>query len=348
MRIPHARKLVSTILLTTALSASLIAPASAREQIRVVGSSTVFPFTSAAAEHFGKGGKFKTPIVESTGTGGGFKIFCSGVGETTPDINDASRPITDTEKKLCEANGITNITEIAIGYDGIVIATAKSAAPLELTKKQLFLALAHQLPGADGKLVPNPNKTWKDVDPSFPNNKIEVYGPPSTSGTRDAFSELVMEEACKEFPAFTQAYSDEKARKKVCATLREDGSYIDAGEDDNIIVQKLNSNKKALGIFGYSFLEENRAKVQASKVGGIAPNTATIESGEYKISRSLYVYVKGDHLGKIPGLAEFIAELVSKDALGSEGYLTAKGLLPLNAKDLEKARKQAASLKDSK
>lgn len=340
------------LLVTCALGAAFVftsaVAAEARDQIRAVGSSTVYPFTSAAAEQFGAEGKFKTPLVESTGTGGGFKLFCAGVGETHPDINNASRPITDSEKTLCKQNGVEKIVEVAIGYDGIVIANAKGAPTIDLTKKQLFAALARELPGKDGKLVANPNQKWSDIDAKLPAQTIEVYGPPPTSGTRDAFVELVMEEACKEFPEFATAIPDEKARKKACGVIREDGRYIDAGEDDNLIIQKLASNSNAVGIFGYSFLEENKAKVQGNKIGGVAPTMENIENQSYKISRSLFVYVKGDHMGKIPGISEFVNEMVGDAAIGPNGYLISKGLLPLHANDLAKARAAAASLKTAK
>lgn len=336
------------LLTATAIIGAVVAtatPALARDQIRVVGSSTVYPFSSAAAEQFGQGGKFKTPIVESTGTGGGFKLFCGGVGEDTPDINDASRPITDSEKENCKKNGVTRVVEVPVGYDGIVIANAKGAVQFDLSKKQIFLALARELPNKDGKLVSNTYQKWSDIDPKLPAQNIEVYGPPPTSGTRDAFVELAMEEGCKEVPEFLKAYPDEKERKKACGLIREDGRYIDAGEDDNMIVQKLVSNKNALGIFGYSFLEENKGKVKASNVDGVAPNMENIESTKYKLSRSLYVYVKGDHLGKIAGISEFVNEMVSEGAIGADGYLTNKGLLPLHEKDKKLARERAASLK---
>lgn len=339
MRKSHllAISLATTLLYTGA--------AEARDQIRAVGSSTVFPFVSAAAEQFGQGGKFKTPIVESTGTGGGFKLFCSGEGEATPDLSNASRPITDGEKATCATNGITKITEIPIGYDGIVIANAKGGIKANLTKAQLFMALANKVPAQDGSLVPNPYKNWNEIDPSLPAQKIEVYGPPPTSGTRDAFVEMVMEEGCKAYPQIAKAIPDDKERKKSCSMMREDGGYIDAGEDDNVIVQKLVSNKNAFGIFGYSFLEENGGKVQGASVEGVAPTEANVESGKYKVSRSLYVYVKGEHIGKIPGIAEFINELTSDAAIGKNGYLIAKGLIPLHANDIKTAKERAAGLK---
>ena len=283
--------------------------------------------------------------MESTGTGGGFKLFCGGIGADTPDISDASRPITDSEKEACKNNGVTKVVEVPIGYDGIVIANAKGAPGFNLTKKQIFTALARQLPDKDGKLITNPYKKWNEIDAKLPAQAIEVYGPPPTSGTRDAFVELAMDEGCKAFPEFVTAYPDEKERKKACGLLREDGGWIDAGEDDNMIVQKLVSNKNALGIFRYSFLEENNGKVQGSKIDGLEPTLENIESDKYKLSRSLYIYVKGDHIGKIAGISEFVNEIVSEGAIGADGYLTAKGLLPLHDKNKKLARERAASLK---
>lgn len=314
--------------------------AEAREQIRAVGSSTVYPFVTVAAEQFGQGGKFKTPIIESTGTGGGFKLFCEGIGEKYPDINDASRRITDSETGLCHKNDIENPIEIPIGYDGIVLANKKGAPQLHLSKKAIFLALARELPDAGGKLIKNPYKTWHEIDKNLPDSPIEVYGPPPTSGTRDAFVELVMEKGCEQVPEFAKIYPDEKMRKKYCALLREDGAFIDAGEDDNVIVQKLSTNEKALGILGYSFVEENTSKVQPSKIEGVLPSFSSIETGKYGVSRSLYVYVKREHIGKIPGMAEFVRELISESAIGEEGYVTERGLLPLRAEERAKMREE--------
>ena len=350
---PRKQRLISVESLSLSVLASLwimlcAHSAVARDQIRAVGSSTVYPFAAAAAEQFGMAGTFKTPIVEATGTGGGFKLFCAGAGDTFADISNASRKILDSEKELCAKNGVLKIVEVPIGYDGIVIANGEGARVLDLSKKQIFLALAKDVPAKDGKLVLNPYVKWNEIDPKLPDQAIEVYGPPPTSGTRDAFIELIMEEAAKELPEYAKAYPDEKARKKAAGVLRQDGKYIDSGEDDNIIIQKLSSNKNAFGIFGYSFLEENKGKVQASSIGGIAPSMENIENGTYKVSRSLYVYFKGEHVGKVPGLAEFAEELVSENALGADGYLTLKGLLPLHADDMKTARERAASLKSIK
>lgn len=307
----------------------------ARDQLHLVGSSTVYPFTTTAAEQFGQAGKFKTPIVESTGTGGGFKLFCEGVGEDKADINDASRKITDSEKETCAKNGVTNVVEVPIGYDGIVLVNQKGASALDLSKKDIFMALARWLPDKNGKLVANTYQTWDQVNPKLPKAPITVYGPPPTSGTRDAFGELVMEKGCEAFPEFARDYPDEKERKKICHNIREDGKYIESGEDDNIIVQKLSADANAIGIFGYSYYDNNRSKVQASKIDGVSADFDNIESGKYGVSRGLYVYVKAQHIGQVPGLVEFLQELTSANSIGKNGYNITKGLLPLKETELK-------------
>ncbi len=318
--------------------------AQAREQLRVVGSSTVFPYVAAAAEQFGRQGKFRTPIVESTGTGGGLKMFCSGVGERFPDIANASRSIKDSEREQCAKHGITEITELKIGYDGIVLANARASASFALTRRALFLALARQVP-RDGKLVDNPYRNWREVDAALPDAPIEVYGPPPSSGTRDAFVELVMEAGCKEVPEMKALVADEKLRKYACSAMREDGAFIEAGEDDNLIVQKLVGNPQAVGVFGYSFLESNASLVKANAMDGVLPDYDAIESGKYEVARSLFVYIKNAHVGLVPGLAEFARELTSDAATGEEGYLVIqKGLLPLKAEDHEAMKKVVAGL----
>ncbi len=291
--------------------------AEARDQLHIVGSSTVYPFSTAVAEEFGKSGKFKTPIVESTGTGGGLKLFCAGVGVDSPDIANASRKIKDSEIEDCKKNGVTSITEVAIGYDGIVLSNSKASGRMELTVKDVWLALAKEVP-VNGALVANPYKNWNEVNPALPAEKIEVLGPPPTSGTRDAFIELVMDKGCKGF-AEIDAIEDKKAKAGACASIREDGSYIDAGENDNLIVQKLEANPKALGIFGYSFLEQNEDKLQGSIMDGVEPTFDNIVAGKYEISRTLYFYVKNQHEGQVPGIREFVAEFTSDKAAGEEG-----------------------------
>ncbi len=319
---------------------------SARDYISMVGSSTVYPFATAVAEAFGKG-SFKTPKVESTGTGGGFKLFCAGVGVQHPDISNASRAIKKSELETCAKNGVTEIVEINIGFDGIVVASSKKNKPMPLTVKDLWLALAKEVPDpATGKLVTNNFKTWKDINATLPANKIEVLGPPPTSGTRDAFVELVMDKGCKEFDAVKELEkSDEKKAKAVCQTVREDGAYIEAGENDNLIVQKLVANPNALGIFGYSFLEENLDKIQGETINGIAPTFETIADGKYPVARPLFFYVKKAHVGVIPGIKEYIAEFTSDKAMGDEGYLSTKGLIPLPAAKRKQVAADANSLK---
>lgn len=317
------------------------------QQIQIVGSSTVYPFITVAAEEFGNSTNFKTPIVESTGTGGGFKLFCSGLGDTYPDMSNASRAIKTSEEELCAKNGVKEITEIQIGFDGIVLANSKKSSRYTLTKEQLFLALAKQVP-SEGKLIDNPNKNWSDIDPSLPNVKIEVYGPPTTSGTRDAFVELVMEPSCKNLPEFKAVFTDKKIRKKACHLLREDGHYIEAGENDNLIVQKLQSNPKALGVFGFSFLDQNGDIVQGSIISGTEPTFENISNGSYGISRSLYVYVKNELIDKTAGLKEFVTELVSEEAAGEYGYLSEKGLIPLPANELTSMQGRVRSFTENK
>jgi phosphate transport system substrate-binding protein len=316
----------------------------ARDQIRVVGSSTVYPFTTAVAEQYGRAGG-KTPVVESTGTGGGLKLFCAGVGADHPDVANASRRIKKSEYEDCAKHGVTDIVEIKIGFDGLSMAHAKGAADFGLTKKQIFLALAKEVPDASGKLVANPNKNWSDVDPSLPNKKIEVLGPPPTSGTRDSFVELVMEKGAEGIDAMKALKSaDAKAFEKAWKSIREDGAYVEAGENDNLIVQKLAANPDALGIFGYSFVEENLNTIKAVPIDGVTPTYETIASGEYKVARPLFIYIKAQHVDLVPGLKDFVAEYVSEKALGEDGYLVAKGLIALPKDDLEASRKIAAEL----
>lgn len=313
--------------LIAALACSLLITTSAyaRDQVRIVGSSTVFPFSTMVAENFGKTSDFKAPIVESTGTGGGMKLFCSGVGESHPDITNASRAIKQTEVDKCKTNGVTPI-EVLIGFDGIVFAHSKSSfLNMKLTKKQLFLALAKHVPNADGKLVENPNVLWSDVDPLLPNVKIRVMGPPPTSGTRDAFLELVMESAAKQLlPDMPK-----EEFKVVAHTMREDGHFIEAGENDNLIVQKLEADPELIGIFGFSFLDQNNDKVEGIPIDGVKPLFETIASGDYSVSRPLFFYVKKEHLQTGFGLREFVEEFISETAIGQEGYTTDQGLIPL-------------------
>ncbi len=322
-----------------------------RDYIFISGSSTVFPFTTTVAEQFGRGGKFKTPKVESTGTGGGIKLFCAGIGPQHPDVANASRRIKASEVEGCAKNGVKDILEVKIGYDGIVLANAKSAPNYNVSRKDIFLALAKKVPDPanPSSLIDNPHKTWKDVNPSLPAQKIEVLGPPPTSGTRDAFVELAMEPGCASFSWLKELKEiDEKRFRAVCHGIREDGVFIEAGENDNVIVQKLVANPQAVGVFGYSFLEENLNKLKGANVDGVAPTFENIADSKYPVSRALYVYVKKAHIGVIPGLAEFVQEYTSDKAFGIEGYLVDKGLVPLPSTEAKKVRADVASMKSLK
>lgn len=359
-------------LVLAALSAAVVSgsvqAAAARDFISIVGSSTVYPFSTVVAEQFGKTTKFKTPKVESTGSGGGMKLFCSGVGVEHPDITNASRRMKKSEQELCAQNGVTDIIEVKVGYDGIVLGQSKATTPKNLTLKDIFLALAKQVPGEDGKLIDNPNMTWKDVNPALPDTKIEVLGPPPTSGTRDAFSELAMEGGAKKFDdlAALRKAKDEATIRSLMARLgipdsaynkkgkkvfqavahavREDGAFIEAGENDNLIVQKLEANPSAVGIFGFSFLDQNADKIAGAMVEGQEPTFEAIADGAYPISRSLYFYVKKAHVGAVPGIEEYLAEFTSEKAFGEEGYLTDKGLIPMPDAERGQFRYDATSL----
>jgi len=332
-----------------ATAAGTCVAASGRDYISIVGSSTVYPFATVVAEQFGKTTSFKTPKIESTGSGGGLKLFCTGVGVEHPDITNASRRIKQSEIDKCRVNGVTDIVEVKVGYDGIVVANSKKSTPLKLTRKDLFLALAKDVPdphGVVGNLVPNPCKTWKDVNPDLPDVKIEVLGPPPTSGTRDAFVELAMEGGAKQFSWIKEMKKqDKKKYKGICHTIREDGAYIEAGENDNLIVQKLEANPNALGIFGFSFLDQNTDKVQGSFIDGVQPTFEAIADGKYPVSRPLFFYVKKAHVEVIPGMAEYLREFTSDKAWGPDGYLSEKGLIPMPDDERKQFSADAKTLK---
>ncbi|MDJ0863474.1 MAG: PstS family phosphate ABC transporter substrate-binding protein [Gammaproteobacteria bacterium] len=320
---------------------------SGRDYIAVVGSSTVYPFATVVAEQFGKSTRFKTPKIESTGSGGGLKLFCAGVGVQHPDITNASRRIKQSEVDTCAKNGVNDVIEVKIGYDGIAIANSKKASEMALTLRDVFLALAEEVPDPNGgeKLVANPYKTWKDVNPQLPARKIEVLGPPPTSGTRDAFAELAMEGGCKTFDWIkAMKKSNKREYKRICHTVREDGAYVEAGENDNLIVQKLDANPDAFGIFGFSFLDQNTDKMRGAAVGGVRPEFESIADGDYPISRALYFYVKKAHADVIPGMKEFLAEFTSEKAWGDEGYLADKGMIPMPKKERQKFASDAKNL----
>jgi phosphate transport system substrate-binding protein len=319
-----------------------------RDYISIVGSSTVYPFATVVAEQFGRNTSFKTPKVESTGSGGGIKLFCNGVGVQHPDIANSSRRISASEVASCAANGVEEIVEVKIGFDGIVVANAASSMPWDISLRDVYLALAKNVPDPAGgqKLVANPYHTWTDVNSKLRAVDIEVLGPPPTSGTRDAFLELAMEGGCKTFDWVAKLGRD--AYLAACHTIREDGRYIEAGENDNLIVQKLESNPRALGIFGYSFLEQNSDKVQGAHVGGVAPEFDTIADGTYPISRPLYFYVKRAHVDVIPGIREYLKEFTSDSAWGDFGYLSDKGLVPLPEQERKQVLGQVQSLTNLK
>ena len=317
--------------LGTAVGVNAALAQSGRDYIYVVGSSTVYPFSTVVAERFGRGSPFKTPKVESTGSGGGLKLFCDGVGVDYPDIANSSRAIKASEIDLCASNGVDEIVEVKIGYDGIVLANALDAPAVSLSRRAIFLALAKDVPGPkDGVLIANPHTYWNELDSSLPELRIEVLGPPPTSGTRDAFVELAMEGGCKTFPWIADLKKvDENRYKSICHTVREDGAYVEAGENDNLIVQKLQANPTAFGIFGFSFLDQNTEKVKGAAVDGSVPSFDAIADGTYAISRPLYFYAKKAHVDVVPGLRDFLREFTSGRAWGEEGYLSDRGLIPM-------------------
>ncbi len=342
------KKVFVAIAATLFVALSFGTALAARNYISIVGSSTVYPFATVVAEKFGRTTDYKTPKIESTGSGGGLKLFCAGVGVDTPDITNASRAIKKSEYDTCMANGVKEIVEVKIGYDGIVLANSKEAAPLKLTRKDIFLALAKDVPDPkDGKkLIPNPFKTWKDVNSDLPAKKIEVLGPPPTSGTRDAFVELVMDVGCEKFASIEAL--DKKAKKAACQTIREDGAYIEAGENDNLIVQKLEANPDAVGIFGFSFLDQNMDKIQGSYIEGMKPEFEAIADGSYPVSRPLFFYIKKAHVEVIPGIKEYLNEFTSEKAWGPEGYLAEKGMIPMPDAEREKYKSTVENLETLK
>ena len=313
--------------------------AGAREQIRIVGSSTVYPFATAVAERFAQSNpSFKAPIVESTGTGAGMKLFCAGVGAQHPDITNASRRIKASELEDCRANGVNQVVEVPVGIDGLAFIQANTAPEMSLTVEDVYKAIAANPYGQ-----PNTAKTWRDVNPSLPAVPIQVYGPPPTSGTRDALAEMILEAGCASNPEMKALKeSDEDRYKDVCTKVREDGVYVETGENDNLLVQKVAANPGAVGVMGYSFLEENKNAVRGMSLGGVAPTYDTISSFQYPGARPLYIYVKGEHVNAIPGMKEFLAEFVR--GWGDNGYLVERGLIASPADQRAAAEKAATSL----
>jgi len=360
----------NSIMLAAASAIALSSVSSAvvaRDHVEIVGSSTVYPFATVVAEQYGrKSGS--TPKIESTGSGGGLKLFCNGMGANTPDITNASRRIKQSEIDKCAKNGIQDIVEVRVGYDGIVVANSKQGAKFDLTTQDLALALAKQVPGKDGKLIDNPYSKWSDVRKGLPNIAIEVLGPPPSSGTRDAFVELALEAGFKKYadyktlrgskdeaeikalmeklgiPASAFNKKGKKVFKKVAHAIREDGKYIEMGENDNLIIQKLIANPNAVGVFGFSFLDQNADKIQGASINGKAPTFEAIADSSYPISRPLQFYVKKAHVGKIPGIDGYLAEFTSEKAFGEEGYLSEKGLIPMPTAERECNRAAATKL----
>ncbi len=335
---------LAVVVTSLTLSAAAFAQ-SGRDYVYVVGSSTVYPFATVVAERFGRGSEFKTPKIESTGSGGGLKLFCDGVGVNYPDVTNSSRAIKESEVMSCEKNGVKEIIEVKIGYDGIVFANALNSTTMVLSRRDIYLALAKSVPGdVDGELIENPHVTWADVNSNLPAIKIEVLGPPPTSGTRDAFVELAMEGGCKSVPWIKELKgTDSHEYKAICHTIREDGAFVEAGENDNLIVQKLQANPGAFGIFGFSFLDQNKEKVKGASIDGVVPTFDAIADGDYPVSRPLYFYVKKAHVDVIPGLRGFLREFTSERAWGEEGYLSDRGLIPMP--DAER-RAVAADVRD--
>ncbi len=330
------------------LPAAMSRAGSLRDYIAIVGSSTVYPFATVVAEKFGKTTEFKTPKIESTGSGGGLKLFSAKAGVKTPDITNASRRIKKSEFERCQKNGVREIVEIKIGYDGIVIANAKSASRFKLSCRDLFLGLAREIPNPDGSLtvIENPYKTWHEVNPKLPPTKIRVLGPPPTSGTRDAFVELAMAGGARTFPWLRALKKKDKSKFKVIAhTIREDGAYVEAGENDNLIVQKLLADSESLGIFGFSYLDQNSDRIQGSLIDDVEPTFENIAAGKYPVSRPLFFYVKKAHIGLIPGIKGYLAEFTSEKAYGEDGYLSDRGLIPMPSSEREYYRKVATELK---
>ncbi len=312
------------VLITSALF--LCSPVFARDTISIVGSSTVYPFSTTVAERFGQQSKFKAPVVESTGSGGGMKIFCSGIGTNLPDITNSSRAIKSSEKDLCASNGIDPI-EYLIGYDGIVFANNRSADMVEFTKEDIFNAVSLRVM-KNGEWVDNPYKKWSDIRSELPDREIDIMIPPTTSGTRDAFVELVMHSVCKKVYKMPKKGND--GYKSMCSAVRTDNHVVQMGENDNLLIEKLQNDENRFAVFGFSFLDQNNDRVQGSSIDGVIPTFDTIADGSYKVSRPLYFYVKKQHIGVIPGLEEYVDLFMSEQMIGEDGTLAEQGLIPLN------------------
>ncbi len=337
------KKTVFAALLATTAAVAVV-PAQARDQISIVGSSTVYPFATVVAERFGRASGNPTPTIESTGSGGGLKLFCEGIGENTPDITNSSSYIKQSQYDACAEKGI-DIIEVKIGYDGIAFANSKKGGKLDVSQKDLFLALAAKVPGSkDGELIDNPYQTWKDVNSKLPATKIRVLGQPPTSGTRAAFVELVMQKGCSKFGWINELKSSDKSKwSEICDSMREDGAFVEAGENDNLIVQKLTKDTSSFGIFGYSFLDQNSDKLQGAAFEGVDISFENIADGSYPVSRPLHFFVKKQHIGVIPGVMDYVNTFLSDAAQSEDGYLAEKGLIPLSGSELSAMRASVKS-----
>ncbi|WP_100255942.1 substrate-binding domain-containing protein [Reinekea forsetii] len=331
------KTILAAILVTTTALTAL--PVMARDQISIVGSSTVYPFATVVAERFGRGTNFATPTIESTGSGGGLKLLCEGIGENTPDITNSSSYIKQSQFDACAEKGI-DIIEVKIGYDGIAFANSKKGQKIDVSQEELFLALAAHVPGPQaGELIENPYQTWQDVNPALPNIAIRVLGPPPTSGTRAAFVELVMQKGCAKTDWIKALKSTDKNRYgEICDSMREDGAFVEAGENDNLIVQKLDADPDAFGIFGFSFLDQNSDKLQGAAFNGVDISFESIADGSYPVSRPLHFFVKKQHIGVVPGIMEYVETFLSPAAQSDDGYLAEKGLIPLGGVELTEMR----------
>ncbi len=336
-------KRVTKIVLGLAAASAIAAPAygQMRRNIRIVGSSTVYPFAKAVAERYSRANpSIPAPIVESTGTGAGMKLFCAGVGANHPDITNASRRIKLSEFRSCAANGVSQITEIQVGLDGLAVATARATGISNLTTQELYYALAKTPFGK-----PNKTRTWRDVKSSYPAIPIKIYGPPSTSGTRSSVEDLLMEPGCATSPAIAAMKKTNEARyNAICKIVRDDGVYVDSGENDNLIVQKLAGNPNSVGLFGYSFLEENHDKLKGISLNGVAPTYETIASFRYPGARAMFIYVKNAHLNAVPGIRAFAAEFVRETTFGPKGYLRQAGLIALGDTIRQRSQRFATSM----
>ena len=308
--------------------------------IRVVGSSTVYPFTKAVAEEFMRANPGVGVTVESTGTGAGMKLFCAGVGNQFPDVEDASRAIKQSEYEACLKNGVKSVIEVPVGIDGLTIIESNQGPAMNLTQADIYKALAAN-PFGKG---PNKAQTWQDVNPALPAIKIRVLGPPPTSGTRDSLADLNLEKGCDADPAMKALKkSNEDQHKQICTKVREDGAFVEAGENDNLLVQKVAADAGTLGVLGYSYLEQNADKIRPVKIAGVAPTEATIANLSYPGARKLYIYLKGEHVAAKPKLRDFVAQFARM--WNSGGPLERRGLVPFAGPDATAATQQSTALK---